>query len=264
MSNVPWARLRKIGSNGVLTNSASRSRRLRDLVHDVDVEALVVGRAGRTRTAVGDVRADLQLARLDRAECRRWTSAVVVVAAAGGHQHGGDQRRASATAATTVRLFIRESPFARGRIAAWPCAAARRRDARRFPRLGRMARASPQQRLPYLDALRAYAARDPGRFHVPGHKGGPAADPALRRGVRRARRSRSTSRRSPRASTPGPSRRRSSRRRQLAAEAWGARRTWFLINGASQGNHAACLALAQSRRARSSCSATCTRARSTG
>ena len=30
----------------------------------------------------------------------------------------------------------------------------------------------------------------------------------------------------------------------LAAEAWGARRTWFLINGASQGNHATCLALA--------------------
>ena len=31
---------------------------------------------------------------------------------------------------------------------------------------------------------------------------------------------------------------------QLAAEAWGAQRSWFLINGASQGNHAACIALA--------------------
>src|SRR6202008_4004022 len=31
---------------------------------------------------------------------------------------------------------------------------------------------------------------------------------------------------------------------QLAAEAWGAARTWFLINGASQGNLAAGLALA--------------------
>jgi arginine decarboxylase len=30
---------------------------------------------------------------------------------------------------------------------------------------------------------------------------------------------------------------------QLAAEAWGARRAWFLLNGASQGNHVACLAL---------------------
>lgn len=29
----------------------------------------------------------------------------------------------------------------------------------------------------------------------------------------------------------------------LAAEAWGAKRTWFITYGASQGNHAACLAL---------------------
>ena len=31
----------------------------------------------------------------------------------------------------------------------------------------------------------------------------------------------------------------------MAAEAWGAARSWFLINGSSQGNQAACLALAQ-------------------
>ena len=30
---------------------------------------------------------------------------------------------------------------------------------------------------------------------------------------------------------------------ELAADAWGARRTWFLTNGASQGNHATCMAL---------------------
>ena len=35
---------------------------------------------------------------------------------------------------------------------------------------------------------------------------------------------------------------------RLAADAWGARRSWFLINGASQGNHAACLALRHSGR----------------
>jgi lysine decarboxylase len=35
---------------------------------------------------------------------------------------------------------------------------------------------------------------------------------------------------------------------ELAAEAWGAKRSWFLINGASQGNHVACLALAHSGR----------------
>src|SRR6059036_3766382 len=32
---------------------------------------------------------------------------------------------------------------------------------------------------PYLDALLAYAERDPGRLHVPGHKGGAGADPGL-------------------------------------------------------------------------------------
>jgi arginine decarboxylase len=31
---------------------------------------------------------------------------------------------------------------------------------------------------------------------------------------------------------------------RLAAEAWGARRTWFLVNGASQGNHVALMTLA--------------------
>jgi arginine decarboxylase len=97
---------------------------------------------------------------------------------------------------------------------------------------------------PYLDALLAYADRDPGRFHVPGHKGGAAADelmagafggqalrmdiPALTQGI-----------------DAGPSPTPFQRAQQLAAEAWGAARTWFLVNGASQGNHAACLTLAQ-------------------
>src|SRR4051812_50168614 len=36
---------------------------------------------------------------------------------------------------------------------------------------------------PYLDALEAYAARRPGRLHVPGHKGGPGADPGLRAAI---------------------------------------------------------------------------------
>ena len=36
-----------------------------------------------------------------------------------------------------------------------------------------------QSSTPYLDALRAYAERNPGRFHVPGHKGGSGADPGL-------------------------------------------------------------------------------------
>ena len=33
-----------------------------------------------------------------------------------------------------------------------------------------------QPTAPYLDAVVAYGFRGPGRFHVPGHKGGPGAD----------------------------------------------------------------------------------------
>src|SRR2546423_12386794 len=103
--------------------------------------------------------------------------------------------------------------------------------------------AAGQEATPSLAALRAYAARDPGRFHVPGHKGGAGADPelveafgeralsldipALTRGIDVG-------------TEPTPFQ----RAQELAAEAWGAGRTWFLINGASQGNHAATLALA--------------------
>ena len=46
---------------------------------------------------------------------------------------------------------------------------------------------------------------------------------------------------------PGPSRLRSTGA-ELAADAWGAQRSWFLLNGASGGNHAICLALAHARR----------------
>jgi arginine decarboxylase len=98
---------------------------------------------------------------------------------------------------------------------------------------------------PYLDALRAYAERRPGRFHVPGHKGGPGADPglveafgervlaldipALTYGIDVGE-------------EPTPF----EEAQALAAEAWGARRTWWLVNGASQGNHVALLALGHS------------------
>jgi lysine decarboxylase len=96
---------------------------------------------------------------------------------------------------------------------------------------------------PYLDALRAYAARDPGRFHVPGHKGGPGADAALREAIGAAALALDIP-----ALTYGidvgaePTPFQEAQR--LAAEAWGARRAWFLANGASQGNHVALLALA--------------------
>ena len=101
-----------------------------------------------------------------------------------------------------------------------------------------------QPQTPYLDALRAYAARSPGRFHVPGHKGGAAADPVLAEAF---------GERALELDIPaltegidaGPEPTPFQRAQELAAQAWGAARTWFLINGASQGNHAACVALAQ-------------------
>jgi arginine decarboxylase len=96
---------------------------------------------------------------------------------------------------------------------------------------------------PYLDALRDWAARDPGRLHVPGHKGGAGADPRLIEAVGE----RALALDIPALMwgidvgvEPTPF----AEAQRLAAEAWGARRTWFLVNGASQGNHVALLALA--------------------
>src|ERR1035437_10159614 len=102
-----------------------------------------------------------------------------------------------------------------------------------------------QHETPYLDALCKYAARDPARLHVPGHKGGPGADPGLLDAIGE----RALSLDIPAlthgidiGADPTPF----EQAQRLAAEAWGARRAWFLINGASQGNIAAGLALAHS------------------
>ena len=110
---------------------------------------------------------------------------------------------------------------------------------------GRADPAGDQSRAPYLEAVLEYVRRDPGRFHIPGHKGGPGAAPrlaeamgeqalafdlpALIEGI-----------------DVGPHPTPFELAQQLAAEAWGARRSWFLINGASQGNHAACVTLRHS------------------
>jgi arginine decarboxylase len=100
-----------------------------------------------------------------------------------------------------------------------------------------------QQQTPYLDALCAYAERSPARLHVPGHKGGAGADP----GMLRAFGERAISLDIPALTygidvgvEPTPF----EQAQTLAAEAWGAKRAWFLINGASQGNLATGLALA--------------------
>ncbi len=102
---------------------------------------------------------------------------------------------------------------------------------------------SGQWEAPYLDALVEYAERGPARLHVPGHKGGQGADEGLLRAIGEQALSLDIP-----ALTygvdlgvhPTPF----ERAQRLAAEAWGARRAWFLINGASQGNLAVGLALA--------------------
>ena len=100
-----------------------------------------------------------------------------------------------------------------------------------------------QPTAPYLEAVAAYGLRGSTRFHVPGHKGGAGADPGLRSALGDA---------ALLLDVPqdiegidiGPEPTPYQRAERLAAEAYGAERCWFLTNGASQGNHALCLALA--------------------
>ena len=102
-----------------------------------------------------------------------------------------------------------------------------------------------QDAVPYVDALRKHAERDPARLYVPGHKGGPGADRALVDGVGARALEMDIPSLIPGIDV-GPEPTPFQLAQQLAAEAWGAKRSWFLLNGASQGNHAACLALRQS------------------
>src|ERR671934_2106146 len=112
---------------------------------------------------------------------------------------------------------------------------------RREPDVGAVPDEQPNA--PYLEAVVAYAFRGPARYHVPGHKGGPGADPGLRKAIGVDPLA---------ADVPqdihgidlGPSPTPYERAETLAAEAFGAERTFFLTNGATQGNHALCLALA--------------------
>lgn len=100
-----------------------------------------------------------------------------------------------------------------------------------------------QLRAPYLEALVAYGHRAPQRLHVPGHGGGCGADPALMSALGPSTLSLDVPRDIDGIDLgPGPTP--YEQAEQLAADAYGAARTWFLTNGASQGNHAICLALA--------------------
>jgi arginine decarboxylase len=100
-----------------------------------------------------------------------------------------------------------------------------------------------QPTAPYLDAVVRYAFRGPTRFHVPGHKGGAGVDPALKAAIG----AQALTMDVPQdihgidlGEEPTPY----ARAEELAAEAYGAERSWFLTNGATQGNHALCLSLA--------------------
>ncbi|MDQ8045821.1 MAG: aminotransferase class I/II-fold pyridoxal phosphate-dependent enzyme [Patulibacter sp.] len=101
----------------------------------------------------------------------------------------------------------------------------------------------PQSSAPYLDAIAAYGSRGSGRMHVPGHKGGPGADPGLRAAI---------GERALMMDVPagiygvdlGVEVSPQLRAEALAAEAYGAEKSWFLTNGATQGNHALALSLA--------------------
>jgi arginine decarboxylase len=97
---------------------------------------------------------------------------------------------------------------------------------------------------PYLEAIVSYGFRGSQRFHVPGHKGGPGADPGLRAAI------------GDRALAldicqdiegidVGPRPTPYERAEELAATCYDAAKTWFLTNGATQGNHALTLALAK-------------------
>ena len=100
-----------------------------------------------------------------------------------------------------------------------------------------------QPNAPYLEAVVGYAFRGTGRYHVPGHKGGPGADPGLRYAL---------GDRALGIDLPqdihgielGPAPTPYTEAERLAADAYGAQRTFFLTHGATQGNHALCLALA--------------------
>jgi arginine decarboxylase len=112
---------------------------------------------------------------------------------------------------------------------------------RREPDVGPASNEQPNA--PYLEAVVAYGFRGTARYHVPGHKGGPGADPGLRKAIGVDALA---------ADVPqdihgidlGPSPTPYERAEGLAAEAFGAERSWFLTNGATQGNHVLCLALA--------------------
>jgi len=101
-----------------------------------------------------------------------------------------------------------------------------------------------QAETPYADALRAYHDAGWLRLGVPGHRGNVEGAPGLAADFGASTVSLDIS---PMIEgiDKGPHPTPLDRSLALAADTWGARRTWFLTNGSSQGNLAICLALRQ-------------------
>ncbi len=103
-----------------------------------------------------------------------------------------------------------------------------------------------QDRAPYAEAVALNAESEWHRLSVPGHQNQPARHPGLASlagpgvlAVDVPPLTEGIDLKSAGTSGPTPLQ----QTLDLAADAWGARRTWFLTNGASQGNHATCMAL---------------------
>ena len=99
-----------------------------------------------------------------------------------------------------------------------------------------------QTQTPYVTALLEFARSDPGRYNVPGHQGGVGADSALRSLAGQAGLADDIPALIEGIDVGDDNPFQAAQ--ELAAEAWGAKRTWFLVNGASQGNQTMCLAVA--------------------
>jgi arginine/lysine/ornithine decarboxylase len=106
------------------------------------------------------------------------------------------------------------------------------------------ATASTQARTPYADALHTYTKAGWLRLGLPGHRGNPAGAPGIAAAFGDAVVDLDIS---PMIEgiDKGPSPTPMQQSLALAAEAWGAARTWFLTNGASQGNLMTAIALRQ-------------------
>lgn len=98
-------------------------------------------------------------------------------------------------------------------------------------------------RTPYADALLAYAERDTLRLNVPGHNA--RADAATRLSEYFGHRVLELDLTPLLPGIDSGEGNPLSEARALAADAWGAKKTWFLTNGASQANRIAALAFAQ-------------------